>query len=209
MARTYGISEIEVIPHGVTIPREVTESEGKTVLAIGKMNARKGMETLLEAIPLVLKEAPKTRFQIVGTAEDHPKVREFREKHRVAAEQVDFLGMVNEERLHDLYNGCAVYVSPATYESFGLTFAEAMAHGRPVVGCNASAVPEIVRDGLDGLLVPAKSVEPLAQAITRLVEDVEMRTRMGAAARKRAVESYSLEVAAERVERFFEGVVRG
>lgn len=203
MAASYGREDIEVIPHGVSIPDQAGPPVGKSILAIGRMNPRKGMDTLLEAIPKVLAQAPEAAFRLVGADAEHPLIRKFRANHPRLL-QVEFPGVVREQRLHELYDQCAVYVSPAIYESFGLTFAEAMAHGRPVVGCNASAVPEIVRDGVDGILVPPRDPEALARAILALLSDEELRRRMGASARQRAIENYSIEAAAARTESYFQ-----
>jgi glycosyltransferase involved in cell wall biosynthesis len=194
-----GRKEVEVIPHGVPIPDFVEAPAEKSVLAIGRMNARKGMETLLEAIPTVLARVPDATFRLVGVEEKHPSVQKFRAGHP-GLSGVECPGMVDGITLAKMYDQCAVYVSPALYESFGLTFAEAMAHGRPVVGCATSAVPEIVRNGIDGVLVPPKDAQALAGAIIALLGDESLRGEMGAEARKRAVEHYSLERAAERVE---------
>ena len=136
-----------------------------------------------------------------------PEVKKFRSGHP-GLRQVEFLGMVSDERLRQLYDECALYVSPAIYESFGLTFAEAMAHGRPVVGCASSAVQEIVRDGVDGLLVPPSAPNALASAMATLISDEELRRRMGANARQRAVEHYSIETAAARSESYFMRVIK-
>jgi glycosyltransferase involved in cell wall biosynthesis len=206
MAAAYGREDIEVIPHGVSIPDQARPPIGKSILSIGRMNARKGMDTLIEAIPAVLAQVPDADFRVVGVDEDHPAVQKFRADHP-ALRNVEFLGMVDEQRLQRLYDECAIYVSPATYESFGLTFAEAMAHGRPAVGCSTSAVPEIVRDGVDGILVPPKAPDALAGALVTLLSDEELRRRMGANARRRAVEHYSLEAAAARSEGYFARVL--
>jgi glycosyltransferase involved in cell wall biosynthesis len=151
-------------------------------------------------------QIPDATFRIVGTEEDDPRVQKFRAEHP-GSDNVQFLGRVDQSSLHELYDECSLYVSPAVYESFGLTFAEAMAHGRPVVGCAASAVPEIVRDGMDGILVPPWSPNPLAGAIVKLLSDGELSRQMGANGRQRAVETYSIELAATRIESAFKKIL--
>lgn len=208
MAAAYGRQDITVIPHGVEIPETSRPPAGRMVLSIGRMNARKGMTTLIEAIPAVLAQAPDAVFKIAGPAEEEAGVKEFRAAYP-ALRQVEFLGIVPGERLGQLYEECALYVSPAVYESFGLTFAEAMARARPVVGCAASAVPEIVRDGIDGLLVPPRDAAALGGAIAGLLSNPERGRQMGASGRQRAIEEFSIEISAARIERFFEGVIAG
>ncbi len=202
MAAAYGREDIAMIPHGINIPEECAPPAGKCVLAIGRMSARKGIETLIEAIPLVLEQAPGASFKIVGTEESHARVRQFRSEHP-GLNQVEFLGVTDAQTLDRLYDSCALYVSPSVYESFGFTFAEAMAHGRPVVGCNVSAVPEIVRNGIDGILVPPNNHEALARAIITLLSEETLLRRMGANGRQRAVAEYSIETAVTRIENYF------
>ena len=202
MGAAYGRDDIVVIPHGVGIPEQATPPAGRSILAIGRMNARKGMETLIEAMPTVFATVPDANFRIVGTDENHPRVQKFRTEHP-GLNQVKFLGRVDQPRLHRLYDECTAYVSPAIYESFGLTFVEAMSHGRPVIGCAASAVPEIVRDGIDGILVPCRDPDALAGAIIKLLSDAALCRRMGASARQRVIENFSIEIATARVESFF------
>jgi glycosyltransferase involved in cell wall biosynthesis len=203
MAAACGVEAIEVIPHGVPIPPHVTPPEGRTVLSIGRMNARKGMEDLFAAIPAVFEKVPGVRFQIVGVPPGHPAVQALLERFPDA---VEALGMVTSGQLSGLYEQCAVYVSPALYESFGLTFAEAMGHGRPVVGCRASAVPEIVRDGVDGRLAPPRDPPAIAAALVELLLNEDARRTMGANARARAVENFAIGKAAMRTESFFQRV---
>src|SRR5581483_11883061 len=99
---------------------------------------------------------------------------------------VRLLGEVPAERLVELYGASDVMVSPSTYEGFGLTFAEAMACGCPVVGVAATSVPEVVRGG--GLLVERAEAALVADAIERLLRDPDLRARTVVAALARAAE---------------------
>jgi len=200
MAAAYGLEKIEVIPLAVRIPERVEAPSGSVVLSIGRKDPRKGMDTLFATIPTVLRQRPEARFKIVGVPPEYEGARALLERCPAG---VEVLGWVEPERLNELYNQCAIYVSPATYESFGLTFVEAMARGRPVVGCATSAIPETVRDGVDGLLVAPRDAEALAGALVTLLSDEGLRGRMGAAGRQRAVENYSIEIEAARIESYY------
>jgi hypothetical protein len=203
MAATSGIANVTVIPHGVPIPPAVLPSEGKMVLSIGGLSMRKGMRFMLEAIPKVMERVPGATFKIVGIAQEQEAAQAVLRQCGERGERVRFLGAVNAERLEELYDECAVYVSPSTYESFGLTFAEAMAHGRPAIGCNTSAMPEIIRDGVTGRLVEPGSGPALAEAMCALLQDDAARARMGAAAREAASRQFDLQQVTERTEAFF------
>ncbi len=206
MARASGLDAITVIPHGIALPPEAPPAPEKVVLSIGGMSPRKGMRYLFGAIPAILDRVPEARFKIVGVDVRLAAVQAFQSQHKEAAQRIQFLGSVSGETLSSLYAECALFVSPSLYESFGLTFLEAMSHGRPVVGCATSAIPEIVDHGVTGLLVKPRSETALAGAITQLLLDDDARASMGAAARRVAMERFSLDLVAERTERFFLGL---
>ena len=94
------------------------------------------------------------------------------------------LGVVPEERLAALYRGAAAFVQPSSYEGFGLTALEAMAYGAPVVAADAGSLPEVVGDA--GLLVPARDVSALRDALDKVLGHPELATEMRAAGQDRA-----------------------
>jgi glycosyltransferase involved in cell wall biosynthesis len=92
------------------------------------------------------------------------------------------LGAVSSEQLASLYQRCDLFALPSRFEGYGMVFTEAIAHGLPVVGTTAGAIPETVPDAA-GVLVPPDDVEALAAALRRLIEERAERERMAAAAR--------------------------
>jgi glycosyltransferase involved in cell wall biosynthesis len=99
-----------------------------------------------------------------------------------------------------------IAVVPSHWEGFGFIAAESMAASLPVVAADASSLPEIVRDGIDGILVPAHDAEALAGALVRLSRDPGMRARMGAAGKARAIEQFGVERMVDEYERILESV---
>ena len=201
-----GLTATAVVPHGIAIPESIPPSICQSppmVLTVGVLTARKGAFTFLQAIPRLLDQAPDTEVLFVGESEDHPLARQLRAEHP-EVDRVRFLGSVDDATLASLYSRCTVYFSPSNYESFGLTFVEAMAHGKPVVGCAAGAIPELIADGANGLLVPPNDPSALVEALIRLLRNGEERERMGAAGAKLAREKYSMERMGAELERFFQ-----
>jgi len=76
---------------------------------------------------------------------------------------------VTSEVREQLYKDCAILVVPSRYESFGMVFLEAMRYGTPVISCRAGGIPEVVEDGVTGILVPVEDVDKLALAIIDLL----------------------------------------
>ena len=96
-----------------------------------------------------------------------------------------FHGVVSEEELKRQYRRCDLFVAPSLFESFGLIYHEAMQYGKAVVGCRTGGVPEVVDDGVEGLLVAPDSAEELRLALSRLMRDAGLRQRLGEAGGRR------------------------
>ena len=108
-----------------------------------------------------------------------------------------YLERLSAEQLACVYARAQLLVSPSLYEGFGLPAAEALACGTAVVATTAGALPEIVEDGVSGLLVPAGEVGPLAEAIRALLENPERCQAMGEAGARRVRERFSWRRTAE------------
>jgi glycosyltransferase involved in cell wall biosynthesis len=96
--------------------------------------------------------------------------------------RVNVLGAVADERLAALYDAADLFVVASRFEGYGMAYAEAIAHGLPVVGTNAGAIPETVPPGA-GVLVPPDDVEALAATLRRLIENPREREHLAAGAR--------------------------
>lgn len=187
--------KVQVIPHGLKLaantPSATPAPRGDgaaVVLFVGRLEARKGIDVLLDAIPRVLEEIPSVVFRIIGDkSQPSPSGKSYAEEFlssnagkRFAA-QVRFEGHVDAATLSAAYAECDLFVAPSRFESFGLVFLEAMRAGKPVIGCSAGGMPEVIEDGVCGLLVPPGNAEALAAAILRLLLSEPLRHAYGAA----------------------------
>jgi glycogen(starch) synthase len=172
-ARELGAGEVRVIGSGVEVPPSVAEeAQPPEVLYAGRLSAEKGILDLLAASDNGMK------LTIAG---DGPL------RGRVPGA----LGFVSHDKLGPLYDRAAVVAVPSHREGFGVVCAEAMAHGRPVVAGAVGGLLDLVVHEETGLLVPPRDVEALRAALHRLLDDDELRARLGANARKRAEEKLS------------------
>ena len=166
---------------------------GRWLLSVARLTRHKGIDTALQALARLAPRYPDLRYAVVGTGEEHGALAaEARELG--VADRVRFLTDVPDRDLPALYNGAAIYLGVSRLmeqrvEGFGISLAEASACGVPVIAGRSGGIPEAVRDGETGLLVDAEQVEPVSQAIERLLRDEALRARLGAAGR-RAVESH-------------------
>ena len=164
---------------------------GPTILCVARMYPRKRIGDLLEASALLRRRIPGARVRIVGKGPGWDDVVRL---HRALelGETVALLGDVSRERLAEEYVSTDIFCLPSLQESFGIVFLEAMAAGLPVVACRAAAIPEVVEDGVTGLLVPPRDPESLAGALEALAADPGRARAMGDAGR-RAVAAYTPE----------------
>ncbi|HSC91319.1 MAG TPA: glycosyltransferase family 4 protein [Gaiellaceae bacterium] len=171
-ARELGARQVRVIPSGVGIPERVgEEDEPPFVLYAGRLSPEKGVTELVTAadgMPLVVAGDGPLRDRVPGA-----------------------LGFLPRHDLEPLYERCAVVACPSYREGFGVACAEAMAHGKPVVASAVGGLRDLVVDGETGLLVPPGDVDALRGALRRLLDDRELRRRLGEAGRRRATERLS------------------
>jgi phosphatidyl-myo-inositol dimannoside synthase len=166
---------------------------GRWLLSVARLTRHKGIDTALQALARLAPRYPDLRYAVVGTGEEHGALAA-EARDLGVADRVRFLTDVPDRDLPALYNGAAIYLGVSRLmeqrvEGFGISLAEASACGVPVIAGRSGGIPEAVRDGETGLLVDAEQVEPVSQAIERLLRDEALRARLGAAGR-RAVESH-------------------
>ena len=185
-------------------PLEVAR-QPDSILYVGNSDDRnKGARYLLEALGL-LKERRNFRLTIVDRSNAFMAPLVARELG--IEDRVTITGRVDREQLVRLYSETQLLVSPSLYEGFGLPAAEAMACGTPVLATTAGAFPEVIEDGVSGLLVPPGDAQALADAIEGLMDDSELRTRLGQEGRRRIVDHFSWRETATRTLALYEDVL--
>ncbi len=179
-----------VIPNGVDTGRftphaprpDALAGGNRYILFVGRLEQRKGLPVLLKALPGILKRIPKVRLVVVGSG---PQERECRRLcgHLGITAAVDFAGTVPASELPGYYAHCSVFASPALgSEAMGIVLIEAMAAGRPVVASRIQGYDEVIRDGVDGLLVPPGDNRAWTDAILAVLRSEELRNRTGSGA---------------------------
>lgn len=187
--------EVSVIPNGLrplhaaaivqpALEREI--AKGPYLLAAGRLERLKGFAYAIEALATVRSRNPGLRLLIAGeNTGEEIALRELAQRLGVA-ECVSFLGGVARDQLAHLYARAACVVVASEYESFSLVTLEAMSCGAPVAAAAVGGIPDIVRDGENGLLFPRGDVPALADCIERILRSPGLKERLGAAARATA-----------------------
>lgn len=202
-----GESRVALIPFGLPdFARVETSRSGDNVVVtfVGRLEKRKGIDLFLEALPEMLIENDRLEIRVVGQSfEAYGLGKTYKDRFLELNEgapwldRVTFLGYVDDEGLKDEFERCDIFVAPSRYESFGLIYLEAMRAGKPCVAVRMGGVPEVVDDGVTGILVEP-SAESLRHAIRTLVNDPGLRKTMGQAGRRRYEAKFSMDAFAER-----------
>lgn len=179
----------------------------KVVLFTGRLIALKGLAYLVDAIPKVLRDHPDALFAFVGPGNPYPYENRLR-KLGVPSGNFRFEGYVgNRNDLLGYYRGCAVYVAPSLYENMPMGILEAMACAVPVVATNVGGIPEVITSEEQGTLVPRRSSEALAKAISALLQDSKRRLEIGTAARRRVAEEFNWTTGAKRIADLYDEIL--
>jgi glycogen synthase len=203
--------KLHLVPFGVatrpaSLPKQ-KQADQLGLLFVGRLEQRKGIDTLFDALEQIMPGLPTLHVRIAGN--DRIRFDERGTFKDIARQchgdkswlgRVEFLGYVDDDRLAEEYASCDIFVAPSTYESFGIIFIEAMSFGKPVIGCSSGGMPEIIVDGVTGILVPPSDSVELARAIQRLASDAALRIQMGRAGLARFSECYTIAHYVDRAE---------
>jgi glycosyltransferase involved in cell wall biosynthesis len=168
--------------------------DGKTLVFAGRLGPQKALGTLLHA----LVEVPDATLVVAGDGPEREPLEQLTRTLGLDG-RVTFLGAVPRERVLRLFGAADACVVPSAWENLPHTVVEALAVGCPVIATSVGGVPEVVRDGENGLLVAPGDSRALANAIARLLSDDALRERLSAAA-PGSVASYSEGAVFSRIE---------
>jgi glycosyltransferase involved in cell wall biosynthesis len=193
--------QLHVVPVGVDHQRfkplaHVQREEYRVLTAASADVPLKGLRPLLEAIAKVRAQRPVV-LTIIGKQREGSVLPELLKKLGLE-DIVTFVSGLTDERMVELYNEATVAVVPSLYEGFSLPAIEFMACGTPLITTTGGALPEVVGpDGVAALTVPPNDPDALAVAIKRMLDDPELRARMGEGGRARVLNRFTWRVAAE------------
>lgn len=195
-------SKLHIVHCGVAPERyeNDAEPEGNRLLFVGRLAAVKGLPVLLEA----LVDVADAQLTVVGDGPDREDLQRQANDLGLAV-RVDFVGYKSQKDVATLLKSHAIFVLPSFAEGVPVVLMEAMASARPVVTTKIAGVPELVSDGLSGLLVSPGDVSGLRDAISQLQTDAELRKSMGAKGQARVVKSFDFKTEAAWLSKLFDG----
>lgn len=195
--------KIHVIGVG-TDPEKFAQASGEQIRAkysldgcpvvafVGQQGGHKGIETLISAMPLVWKKAPEAKLIIAGSRTNYSLVLDKMIKElKGKAKNIIKIDNIDEKLKAEILAACDIFASPSGFESFGITYLEAWSAGKPVIGTRQGAIPTVIDEGKDGLLIDYKDYRELAGAIIELIFDSQLRQQLGENGRLKVLKRYT------------------
>ncbi|MBA7518935.1 D-inositol-3-phosphate glycosyltransferase [subsurface metagenome] len=170
------------------------------VLFVGRKEEGKGIDTLVDSMSMVWRKIPQAKLIVAGIRTYYSKVIEKKVSSLDARERRNIILIDNFEDSEkpDLFASADVFAMPSKVESFGITYLEAWASGKPVIGCRIGAVASLINEGKDGLLVEYGNQQELGSAILKLLTYGDLKRKLGENGRKKACEEYTWDIITQR-----------
>lgn len=208
LKKYYGIMESKVIYNGVDTEffkpkdkyEEITEPY---ILYVGRLSPEKGLFDLIDSMEIVAQQCPKIKLIIIGKG---PLERAIKNKilKMNLSKSILFLGRHNHQEILKYYQNALIYILPSYFEGLATTLLEALACGVPIITTNIPANSEAVIDGVNGFLVPPQNPQKLAESILKLLNDSDLREKMGKNSRDRSLKYFEWDVICKKIEKVYE-----
>lgn len=204
------VKEVTIAEDDSTIERIVTSSMEKSDLAnevdssklrekrilfVGRLVKRKGVDDLMNAFRNVCLEFPEARLEIVGDGPEYSSLQKLAKELGVS-QNIKFFGKLSGPSLYERYRLCDVFVMPSKttdvdVEGFGTVFLEAGIFAKASIGTKSGGIPEAIKDGITGILVPESNVPILTEALKRILSNRDLAERLGRNARAMILDNFT------------------
>jgi glycosyltransferase involved in cell wall biosynthesis len=196
------VSPLGVDPEIFAPQPKRTAAERFEILCVGRLTPAKGQHILIDAVERLTQQGRQVRLRLVGNGPDEASLRAHAARGS-ARECVVLEGAINQDRIREFYATADVFCLPSFAEGLPVVLMEAMAMEIPCVTTHITGVPELIRDGVDGLLVAPSNTDALVTALARLMDDAELRQQIGKSGRARVIERYDLQRNVEKLAAIF------
>ncbi|HEC35133.1 MAG TPA: glycosyltransferase family 4 protein [Anaerolineae bacterium] len=203
------------VPNGMALDQLASEDQAEGIssryhgrpllLTVANVTPQKGHEYVLRALPRVVRRHPDVLYLIVGEGEEAPRLRALAWELGMK-DYVVFCGAHPHAEAMAYMAACRIFVMPSWNEALGVVYLEAMAHGKPVIGCQGEGIADVVTHGETGLFVPPRDADAVAEALLWLLDHPAEAERMGQKARKLILQEYTWDHNAHRVRQVYEEV---
>jgi len=200
-------SRIQGIHEGCTLEKKVN-----SILFVGRLIDWKGIDVLIQAVYIAKSQIPNITLNIVGEGPDR-EIYELIVKKLQLESDVHFMGKVSDDELNSAYLESNLFILPSTekkgfvMEGLGVVLLEAMASGVPVIGSNTGGIPDIIKDYVNGLLVPAGDPQALADAIIQILKNPDLADRFRKAGLETVRERFSWDIISDQFIKVYQEVL--
>ncbi len=160
------------------------------ILSVGNLIPVKGHELLLRAFAAIRNQFSEVSLEIIGDGPERSRLQQLAEELGMA-DKVHFRGRQSRRQVADAMRRATVFALPSRYEGLGCVYLEAMAAGKPVIACLGQGIDEVIEQGINGCLIAPDDLQGLRDILARLLREVELRRKIGDAARHTILQEYT------------------
>ncbi|MDK0686289.1 glycosyltransferase family 4 protein [Clostridium perfringens] len=192
------IKKIKVINNSIIIPNKKDKKYNKNImLFLGRVGERKGIFDILDVIPNIVKENDDLKF-IIGGDGEVDKAIEVCKKNNID-KYVEFVGWVDGNKKENLLKLASIYILPSYNEGMPMSILEAMSYSIPIISTYVGGIPELIKNGKEGILINAGNKYELEEAIKELINSEEKKSSMGKCARKKVEDEFDLRINLQKI----------
>ena len=179
-----------------------SDPDTPVILSVGNLIPVKGHELLLRAFAAIQNQFPGLSLEIIGDGPEQARLQQLANQQGMAG-KVHFRGRQSRQQVVDAMRRAAVFALPSRYEGLGCVYLEAMSTGKPVIACLGQGIDEVIEQGVNGYLIKPDDLPQLIDTLTRLLQQPEVRRKIGDAARRTILQRYTLGEQASRLYRLY------
>lgn len=195
--------KIIIFPNAIEIPTKIAPDYNKqNLLFLGRLCKEKGINELLEAVKGLKQEFQDLQLYLGGVWVEE----ELEKKAKECKEFVHYLGWVDSGKKEEYLQKCNIFVLPTYFEGLPMSLLEGMAYGCACIATEVGGIPQVVTDGKDGILIPAKEVGSLKEVLKKLLEAPILQEELGKNARKTVKEGYDINKSVQKLLQVYQSV---
>jgi glycosyltransferase involved in cell wall biosynthesis len=180
-----------VDPQMFSPPEREADAEAPVILSVGNIIPVKGHDLLLRAFAAIQDRFPGLSLEIIGDGPERSRLQQWVDEQGIAS-KVHFRGRQSRQQVAEAVRRATVFALPSRYEGLGCVYLEAMSAGKPVIACLGQGIDEVIEQGVNGCLIRADDLQELTDTLVRLLQQAEVRRKMGDAARRTILQGYTL-----------------
>lgn len=178
-------------------------SDGRLIiLSVGNLIPIKGHDVLIRAVASLVAKFPLLTLEIIGDGPEHDRLQALARQLQIG-DRVHFLGRRSRLQVASAMRQCTLFALPSRYEGLGCVYLEAMASGKPVIGCRGQGIEEVIEHGTNGWLVGIDDVAELRDALSTLLSNTALRKFVSAHARQTILDEFTLTRQADHLSRIY------